>query len=209
MKQGFDLAIDEINRDPLSAMRLKLIIEDDGGTPAGAVAAFNKLIARGGISVILGPSTSSATEAAFPIAQENQIVAISPTSGARGLSAIGDFVFRIPLATDIVVLKGVEATHTKLGYQSVATMFDETDLFSTDREKALQETFTANGIEVLTTEVFQSGDTDFSEQLTRISALEPDVIFCLGVATRKTGDIDSGTRTRYIRSFHCEFTNQC
>ena len=187
MKQGFDLAIDEINSDPLSAMRLKLIIEDDGGTPEGAVAAFNKLIARGGISVILGPSTSSATEAAFPIAQENQIVAISPTSGARGLSAIGDFVFRIPLATDIVVLKGVEATHTKLGYQRVATMFDASDLFSTDRDKALQETFTAKGIAVLTTEVFESGDTDFSEQLTRIKALEPDVIFVSALPPEKPG----------------------
>ena len=177
MKQGLELALDEINNTHLSDTRLKFIIEDDTGTPEGAVAAYNTLIHQEGVSVILGPATSSATQAAFPIAQENGVVAISPTSGARGLSAIGDFVFRVPLATNIVALKGVETTYTKLGYQRVATLYDETDLFSTDRDAALQEAFTAIGVEVLTTEVFQSGDTDFSAQLTQIKSLNPDAIF--------------------------------
>jgi branched-chain amino acid transport system substrate-binding protein len=187
MKQGLDLALNEINSSQLSDTRLKFIIEDDTSTPEGAVDAFNKLIHEDGVSVILGPASSSATQAAFPIAQENQVVAISPTSAARGLSAIGDFVFRILLTTDVVVHKGIEATHAKLGYQRVATMYDETDLFSTDRDKALQEAFTANGVEVLTTEVFQSNDTDFSAQLTRIKALNPDAIFVSALPPEKPG----------------------
>ncbi len=187
MKQGLELALDEINNAQLGNTKLKLIIEDDTSTPEGAVAAFNKLIQEEGVSVILGPASSSATQAAFPVAQENQVVAISPTSGARGLSAIGDFVFRIPLATNIVALKGVEATYAKLDYQRVATMYDKTDLFSTDRNTALQEAFTANGIEVLTTEVFQSGDTDFSAQLAQIKALNPDAIFVSALPPEKPG----------------------
>ena len=187
MKQGHELALNEINNAQLSDTKLKFIIEDDTSTPEGAVAAFNKLIHEDGVSVILGPATSSATQAAFPVAQENQVVAISPTSGARGLSAIGDFVFRVPLATNIVALKGVEATYAKLGYQRVATMYNETDLFSTDRDTALREAFTAIGVEVLTTEVFQSGDTDFSAQLTRIKALNPDAIFVSALPPEKSG----------------------
>lgn len=187
MKQGLELALDEINNAQLSGTTLKFIIEDGMSTPEGAVAAFNKLIHADGVSVILGPATSDATQAAFPVAQENQVVAISPTSGARGLSAIGDFVFRVPLATNIVALKGVEATHTKLGYQRVATMYDETSVFPTDRDTALREAFTAIGVEVLTTEVFQSGDTDFSAQLTRIKTLEPDAIFVSALPPEKPG----------------------
>lgn len=187
MKQGLDLALNEINNAQSGNTRFKFIIEDDTGTPEGSVDAFNKLIHEGGVSVILGPATSSATEAAFPIAQENQVVAISPTSAARGLSAIGDFVFRILLTTDVVILKGIEATQANLGYQRVATMFDETDLFSTDRDEASREVLTANGVEVLTTESFQGGDTDFSEQLTRIKALNPDVIFVSALPPEKPG----------------------
>ena len=187
MKQGLELALNEINSVQLSDIRLKFIIEDDTSTPEDAVVAFNKLIREDGVSVIIGPATSSATRAAFPVAQENQVVAISPTSGARGLSAIGDFVFRVPLATNIVALKGVEVTYAKLDYQRVATMYNETDLFSTDRDAALREAFTAIGVEVLTTEVFQSGDTDFSAQLTEIKALEPDAIFVSALPPEKAG----------------------
>ena len=201
MKQGLDLALGEINNPQLveaisesrpSNTRFKFIIEDDTSTPEGAVAAFNKLIHEDSVSVILGPASSSATEAAFPIAQENRIVAISPTAGARGLTAIGDFVFRIPLTTDVVVSKGIEVTYAKLGYQRVATMYDETDLFSTDRDKALQEAFTAKGIEVRTTEPFRSGDTDFSAQLTRIQTLNPDAIFVSALPPEKPGILIQG-----------------
>ncbi len=187
MKQGMEFALNEINNAQLGDTRLKFIIEDDTSTPEGAVAAFNKLIHEDGVSVIIGPATSSATRAAFPVAQENRIVAISPTAGARALGAIGDFVFRVPLATNIVALQGVETTYAKLNYQRVATMYNETDLFSTDRDTALRETFTAIGVEVLTTEVFQSGDTDFSAQLTRIKALEPDAIFVSALPPEKPG----------------------
>ena len=187
MKQGFDLALGEINNGQLGNLQFKFIIEDDSSTPEGAVAAFNKLIHEDGVSVILGPASSSATKAAFPIAGENRVVAISPTAGERGLGAISDFVFRIPLATDVVVPKGIEVTYAKLGYQRVATMYDETDRFSTDRDKALQEAFTAKGIEVLTTEPFRSGDTDFSTQLTRIQGLNPDAIFVSALPPEKPG----------------------
>ena len=177
IEQGFNLALHEINMTRPDHSKVKFIVEDDGSTPEGAAAAFNKLIHEDGVSVILGPASSSATEAAFPVAQENQVAAISPTSSARGLGAIGDYVFRIPLTTDVLISIGVKTTQAKLGYQNAATLYDETDLFSTDRDAALQEVFAANGIETLVTETFRGGDTDFSEQLTRIKALNPDVLF--------------------------------
>ena len=192
MKQGFDLALDEVNSAQLSRKKLKFIIEDDSSTAAGAVGAFHQLIRQEGVSVILGPATSSATQAAFPIAQDNQVVAISPTSGARGLSAIGDFVFRIPLTTGVVIPKGIKTTQAVLGYQRVATMYDETDLFSTDRDETLRETFAANDIEVLTTETFESGDTDYSAQLTRIKELNPDAIFVSALPPEKPGILIQG-----------------
>lgn len=187
MKQGFDLALAEINNAQSGNTKFEFIIEDDTSTPAGAVDAFNNLIHQAGLSVILGPASSSATQVAFPIAQENQVVAVSPTAGARGLTEIGDFVFRIPLTTDVLVSKGIEVTHAKLDYQRVVTMYDEADLFSTDRDQALQEAFIAKGVEVLTTEIFQSGDTDFSAQLTRIKALNPDAIFVSALPPEKPG----------------------
>ena len=177
IKEGFQLAVEEVNANPVSPIQFELIFEDDMGGPEGAVAAFNKLIHEDGVSLIIGPATSASAEAAFPIAGENGVVAISPTSSARGLSAISDFTFRVALAGNIVIAKGVEVTHAKLGYQRVATIYDEADPFSIDREATLQEIFAESGIEVVATEVYQTGATDFSAQLTRIQALNPDAVF--------------------------------
>ena len=192
MSQGLELALDEINTAQPNGAQLKFIIEDDQSMIDGAVEAFNKLIHQDGVSIILGPATSGQTAETFPIAQENQVVAISPTSSARGLSALGDYVFRVALTTDILIPKGIEVTHTKLGYQRAATMYDETDLFSTDGDASVQEVLAAKGIEVLTTETFQGGDTDFSEQLTRIQTLNPDVIFVSCLSPEKPGILTQG-----------------
>ena len=187
ISQGFELALSEINMKHAGSLKLKLVVEDDQSTVEGAVAAFNKLSQRDDISVILGPSTSSQTRETFPIAQENQVVAISPTSSARGLSALGDFVFRISLTSGVLVPSGIEGTHAKLGYQTAATIYDEIDDFSTDGDKAVREALAAKGIEVLITETIQSGDTDFSEQLTRIKETNPDIIFFSSLPPEKPG----------------------
>ena len=177
MQNGFELAREEINNSQLDNAKLKFVTEDDQSTVEGAVEAFNKLISEDGVSVILGPATSSATEAAFPIAQENRVVAISATSAARGLSEVGDFVFRTILAADVLIRSGIAVTQAKLRYQSAAIIYDDTDLFSTDGAEVMRETLTDNGVEILTAQTFQSGDTDFSVKLARVKELNPDVIF--------------------------------
>ena len=192
MGTGFELALEEINNSQLGGKSIKFIIEDDQSTAEGAVEAFNKLIQQDGVSVILGPATSSQTKVVFPITQENQGVAFSPTSAARSLSAIGDFVFRASLTTDVLIPSGIETTSAKLGYKTAATMYDENDVFSTDSDEAVRESLAANGIEVLITETFQGGDTDFTAQLTRIRDANPDVIFISALSPEKPGILMQG-----------------
>ena len=177
LEYGFELAVEEINNAQLSGVEIRLIIEDSQSTVEGAVAAFNKLIHQDGVAAILGPETSAQAEEVFPIAQQNQVVTISPTSAASGLSEIGDFIFRTNLTTDVLVPNGVRVTQEKLGYQKVATLFDEVDLFSRISDAALRKALTDNGVEILATETIQTGDTDFSAQFTRIKELNPDAIF--------------------------------
>lgn len=186
VQQGLELALNEINDGQLAGTHLTFVVTDSTSTAEGAVAAYNKLIHEDGVPVLLGPATSTMTKAAFPVAQENQVVAISPTSAARDLSAIGDYVFRIALTTDKLVPNGIAATHAKLAYQNVATLYDEDDAFSRDGDAAVQEALAELNVNVLITETFNSGDTDFTEQLTRIKALNPDVIFLSSLSQEKS-----------------------
>ena len=187
MQRGFELALEEINNSGrLDDAKITFIIEDDRSTIEGGVEAFNKLIHQDGVSAILGPTTSSTTKEAFPIAQENQVVAIGPTSAAPGLSAIGDFVFRVSLTADKLVPIGVQMTHEQLGYQRVAKIVDSVDFFSQSNDVVLSEALNANGIEILITETFETGETDFSAQLTRIKESNPDAIFISALSPETT-----------------------
>ena len=176
MYYGFELAREEINNSGMfGGAKITFITEDDRSE--SSVEAFNKLIHQDGVSAIIGLAISSQAVHAFPIAQENGVVAFSSVSSASGLSAIGDFIFRAGLTIDILNPSGVRITQERLGYTKAATIYDESDLYSTSSHEGFQAALAENGVEIVTTETFQSGDTDFSAQLTRIMEVNPEAIF--------------------------------
>ena len=212
IQRGFELALEEVNSSQLGDVRFKFIVEDDQSTVEGAVEAYNKLI-QAGVPVIFGPTTSGQAEAAFPIAQQNEVVAFSSSSNASGLSELGDFLFRAGLTTDILLPSGVRATHSKLGYQQVAIIYDETDSYSIDSYEKFRDALTESGVEVLITETFQSGDTDFSAQLVRIKEANPEAIFIAAQQPELIGiqvqgrQLEISTEVPYITSLISDIKN--
>ena len=183
LNQGFELALEEINNAQLGDARMKFIVADDRSTPEGAVEAYQKLIDENNVPVIFGPTTSDQAEAAFPIAQRNQVVAFSSSSNRVGLSALGDFLFRAGLTTDKIIPPGIRASHAILGYNQVAIIYDESDTYSIDSNERFRDTLSQLGVTVLLTETFrgdefeQSHEIDFSATLNRIMTMKPDAIF--------------------------------
>ena len=174
MQRGFELAREEINRR--GEVKIKFITVDDQSTPKGAREAVQHLVDQE-VSAIVGLAISTHLKAVAPIAQEHNVIAFSSVSSAAGLSGIGDFIFRTSLATNISIPSGLMATQKKLGYRRVATIYDEIDVYARNSNEVLRKALETNGVEVLTMETFQTGDTDFSQQLTNIIALRPDALF--------------------------------
>ena len=177
MKEGFDLALKEINGAQKGDASIQFVVADDKSTVDGAVEGYNQLIHETDVSAIIGPTTSSQCEAAFPIAQDNRIVAFSPTSAATGLSAIGDFIFRAILTSDAHIPNSVSVTHEKLGYTQVALIYDELHAIAVSGANAFQTSLTENSVKIVATETFQTGEINFSDRLTRIKGSEPEAIF--------------------------------
>ena len=212
IQRGFELALEEVNSSQIGDVKFKFVIEDDQSTIEGAVEAYNKLI-QAGVPVIFGPTTSGQAEAAFPIAQQNEVVAFSSSSNASGLSALGDFIFRAGLTTDILLPAGVRVTHEKLDYQGVALIYDEIDSYSIDSYEKFRDTLIESGVEILITETFQSGDTDFAAQLTRIKEANPEVIFIAAQQPELIGiqvqgrQLEISTEVPYITSLITDVEN--
>ena len=174
MQRGFELAREEINR--LGGVNLTFITVDDQSTVEGAKEAVQHLVNQG-VPAIVGLAISTHLKEAAPIAQENRVIAFSSVSSAAGLSGIGNFIFRTSLATNISIPSGVMVTQQKIGYQKVATIYDDIDVYSRSSNEVLKTVLEANGVEILTQETFKTGDTDFSQQLRNIMAVEPDALF--------------------------------
>lgn len=195
IKSGFELARDEINASSrLGDASIAFIIEDSRRSAEGAVEAFNKLIRQDRVPAILGPTLSTEAKEVFPIAQRNRVVAFSSTSSASGLSAIGDFIFRVALSVDVLVPAGVRQTREKLGYQRVATIYDRIDVFTRSSDETLSSALAENTVEILARETFETGDTTFAGQLTRIKALNPDAIFVSALSAELSAILIQGRR---------------
>lgn len=110
----------------------------------------------------------------------------SPISSAIGYSALGEYIFRAGLTVGVLNPNGTMVAHEKLGYEKAALIYDAADDYSTSSNEAFEKTLEAIGVEVLTVETHQTGDTDFSTQLTNIMSMEPDALFISALAPEMT-----------------------
>ncbi len=187
MLNAAELALEEINRAQLCNANIKFIVKDSKSTVEDAVLAFNELIDQDSVTAVIGPATSSASQTAFPIAQQNQVVSLSPTAAASGLAETGDYAFQANLTVDVVIPGGVRSTQQKIGYQKAAVLVDSTDVFSQSAYEALESAFNDNGVELLTTETLVTDDVDFSAQLNRIKDASPDAVYILTLPNEAVG----------------------
>ena len=183
MKRGLQLAQAEINA--LGSLSITFVPVDAQSTVEGGIAAVQTLVDQG-VPAIIGIGISTHLEQAFPIAQQSGVVAFSPISSAAGLSSLGDYIFRAGLATNLLNPSGVMATHEKLGYTKVAVIYDAADTYSTSSNAEITKALQASGVEILAAETFQTGDTDFSAQLTNIMDMAPGAVFISALAPEMT-----------------------
>lgn len=191
MERGYLLARDDINSLIYSGARINFITIDDMSTAEGQVDAFSRLVEMG-VAAIVGIGISTNAIQSLPIAQENQVVALSSLTSASGLTSIGDYIFRTALATDVQNPRGVQVTHAALGYEKVAMIYDDADVWSTSSHEELDKALNALGVEKLATQTFQTGDTDFTEQLNAIIASNPDALFISGLSAEVVGVMMQG-----------------
>src|SRR5262249_10137429 len=95
-KNGIDMAVDAVNQaGGLLGKKVRVIVEDDQGKPEEAQTVVTKLITKDQVMAVLGEVASSRTMAAAPVAQQNGIPLISPSSTNPKVTEIGDYIFRV------------------------------------------------------------------------------------------------------------------
>ncbi len=177
IKNGFDLALDEVNKAGGVLTRpLAIAYEDSAGNKDQAMNGVRALIGQKNVPIILGPTLSNEMFAAGPIANGRKVPIVGTSTTANGITAMGPYVFRTSLPESDVVPVTLKTARDKLGVKKVAVMYGNDDAFTKSAYDVMKDALAKLNIEVLTTETFGGKDTDFSAQLTKIKALNPDAI---------------------------------
>ena len=183
-KNGIDMAVDEVNQaGGLLGKKVRVIVEDDQGRPEEAQTVVTKLITRDRVVAILGEVASSRTLAAAPVAQQNGIPMISPSSTNPKVTQVGDYIFRICFIDPFQGLVMAKFATSTLKVQNVAVLRDIKNDYSVGLANVFVENFVQMGGKIVADESYSEGDTDFSAQLTALRATKPQAIFVPGYYT--------------------------
>ncbi|MDR2434572.1 MAG: ABC transporter substrate-binding protein [Treponema sp.] len=177
-RDGALLAIEEINAaGGLLGRQLTLVPEDDEGDGAKSINAFTKLTTRDKVSFVLGSSTSGATQAMTSLAQQGKVILISPSATNIDVTRAGDFIFRACFIDPFQGVVGADFAYGTLGSRRAAILYDAGADYNTGLAESFRNQFRAIGGQVVADEAYQSGDVDFNAQVTRIKAVNPDVVY--------------------------------
>ena len=125
--------------------------------------------------------TSGEMFAAGPIAQQSKVVAFGTGTTATGITDLGDYIFRNAIPGKLAIPVTLKKAHDKLGFKKVAVLYSNNNDQMVRENDIYQEELKKMGVEVVATETFADKDTDFSAQLTKIQAANPDVIAVAGL----------------------------
>ncbi|MET3697607.1 branched-chain amino acid transport system substrate-binding protein [Bacillus oleivorans] len=173
---ALELAQKEINAE--GEVHIELVIEDSAGTPDQALSAAQKLINSENVTAIIGPTLSTEMEVVGPIADQNGVPILGTSTTAQGIPEIGDYVFRDSIPESLAIPASVQKAVEKLGVKKVAIMYGNDDVFTKAGYDSMKQAAEDLGLEIVTTQTFQKGQSDYKAQLTEIKDLAPDLILC-------------------------------
>ena len=183
-RNGIDMAIDEVNKaGGVLGKQVRVIVEDDQTKPEEAQTVVTKLISKDQVVAILGEVASSRSLAAAPVAQQNSIPMISPSSTNPKVTQVGDYIFRVCFIDPFQGLVMAKFATNTLKVKNVAILRDIKNDYSVGLADVFVENFKKMGGKIVSDQSYSEGDTDFSAQLTSIKSSNPQAVFVPGYYT--------------------------
>lgn len=104
MLEGVQLAVNEINAaGGIKGRKLEVVVRDTQVKPDIAVAAAKELLAKEGVRILIGPTTSGESLAVSELAKNEKVVNIAPTAKAESITGANqhDYIFQLAATTDV------------------------------------------------------------------------------------------------------------
>ena len=175
------LAVEEINaKGGVLGRPLELVVYDDAGDPAQAVAVAHKLCEDQEIVAVIGHTFSGTTIPTMPVYNECRLGMLELGSNPRITIQGYDNVFRITCANDLITgYAGADYVVDQLGIDSVAVIHNKTmwgEAVATVFQKRCEEL----GVTVTSFQGIDANAVDFTPTLTKVNSENPGAVYFAG-----------------------------
>ncbi len=186
-KNALELAVSEINTDPIFNRKIELFFEDGKcDSKFGGIAA-KKLVEVHGVKIIIGGSCSEETLSAAKVTDSEGVVLISPSASDYKLSEAGDFVFRIyPSEASSGLLSAAYAT-SDMKLKKAAIISDDLPDSQSIRD-SYKKYLSDFGSQILLDETYNQ-EGDFMDKISKIKSLKPDIVYVISKSDASSSDI--------------------
>lgn len=183
MNNAVHMAVAEINEDGgINGKQVEVIEYDTKTDETEAASLTTRLGTRDQVAAIIGPATTGSMQAAIPSANTAEVPIMSPTATDDGVltDSNGDvhpYAWRTSFTNSFQGSALAQFANDELNAKKAVILSDN----SSDYAIGLTETFgTIFDGEIVASENFSEGETDFSAVLTNIKDLDFDVLYVPG-----------------------------
>lgn len=165
------LYVDEINAaGGVLGRTLELIVYDDEGEANQARTFGRRLIEEHKVDVLIGGTTTAATMAVVPLAEEAHVPFLSLAEGVHIVDPVKRWVFKTP-HTDLMACEKIFRDLARRGMTNIG-LISGTDAFGRSMRDQCVKLAPNYDIQISVDETYGPGDTDLTRQFAKIRAVQ-------------------------------------
>jgi branched-chain amino acid transport system substrate-binding protein len=156
---------------------VKLVLVDTRSDRIEAANAVSRLIEKDKVAAIIGEVISSDTLAGVPIAERAGVPNISPTATSPLVTQNRQFAFRTAYVDDLQGKVAARFAWENLKARRVAVLIDQAQDYCVGLANFFKQEFERRGGQIVSTSYIQTGEQDFSAQISALKGANPDLIY--------------------------------
>ncbi|MGI8876897.1 MAG: ABC transporter substrate-binding protein [Egibacteraceae bacterium] len=178
-QEGVRFAVEQINADGgIGGVPIELVEADTRGDVNAVANLVRRMATEDNVLAIMGPLLSGECAVGCPLANQLGVPVLTPGAAQPGLmEQARPYAFRLVQPDPANSAPAVAAIIEQEGISTAAIIVDEQEAIAKFMgENFWPAVFEDNGVEVVETVTFTTGESSFAPQVTRLAAAQPDAV---------------------------------